>query len=187
MENLSQSELAEKIARVAHYGQFRRDRITPYITHPQAVAKSLMGESLVAAAWLHDVLEDTKFNEFDLLGLGVSRKIVEAVKLLTKTDGADYEVYIQAIAENDIARAVKIADIKHNLSDSPTENQKKKYGRALLILEAKQPQTNIAFEKYWEENKITFLSAGMEILELTFKEVAESAWNEAMKMAPPFS
>lgn len=46
----------------AHKGQFRKDRKTPYITHPARVA-NLIGTfngSYVAiiAAWLHDVYED---------------------------------------------------------------------------------------------------------------------------------
>jgi hypothetical protein len=53
--------LAEQIARKAHVNQFRRDGVTPYITHPEAVVKKLGTESddVLAVAWLHDVLEDT--------------------------------------------------------------------------------------------------------------------------------
>jgi (p)ppGpp synthase/HD superfamily hydrolase len=46
----------------AHKGQFRKDRRTPYITHPARVA-GLVGtfngsHVAVIAAWLHDVYED---------------------------------------------------------------------------------------------------------------------------------
>jgi (p)ppGpp synthase/HD superfamily hydrolase len=46
----------------AHRGQFRKDRKTPYITHPARVA-GLVGifkgsHVAVIAAWLHDVYED---------------------------------------------------------------------------------------------------------------------------------
>ncbi len=46
----------------AHKGQFRKDRKTPYITHPARVA-GLVGifngsHMAVIAAWLHDVYED---------------------------------------------------------------------------------------------------------------------------------
>lgn len=53
--------LASSIARKSHDGQFRRNGTTPYITHPEAVARSLEGEhpNVIAAAWLHDTLEDT--------------------------------------------------------------------------------------------------------------------------------
>jgi (p)ppGpp synthase/HD superfamily hydrolase len=57
-------QLCSDYAGVAHIGQFRKDKITPYITHPARVAG--MVESMpfhrnyvaVAAAWLHDVMED---------------------------------------------------------------------------------------------------------------------------------
>ena len=54
-------DIAKEIATNAHKGLFRRDGITPYITHPEAVAASLEGEhpDVIATAWLHDVLEDT--------------------------------------------------------------------------------------------------------------------------------
>jgi len=46
----------------AHRGQFRKDRRTPYISHPAKVAAltGMLGGSHVAiiAAWLHDVYED---------------------------------------------------------------------------------------------------------------------------------
>lgn len=46
----------------AHKGQFRKDRKTPYITHPARVA-GLVGtfngsHAAIIAAWLHDVYED---------------------------------------------------------------------------------------------------------------------------------
>jgi (p)ppGpp synthase/HD superfamily hydrolase len=46
----------------AHQGQFRKDRKTPYITHPARVAGlvgTFNGSHLaIIAAWLHDVYED---------------------------------------------------------------------------------------------------------------------------------
>jgi (p)ppGpp synthase/HD superfamily hydrolase len=62
----SDSELVRKaalFARRAHEGQLRRNSGLPYIVHPERVAKraqELEGatEELVAAAWLHDVVED---------------------------------------------------------------------------------------------------------------------------------
>ena len=128
--------LASSIARTAHEGQFRRDGITPYITHPEAVAKSLEGEhpDVIAAAWLHDVLEDTDVSISDLKRAGIPVRVIEAVALLTRWDDQSYEDYLQCVAQDEIARKVKLADIRHNLSDAPTEKQIAKYGKALLIL-----------------------------------------------------
>ncbi len=55
--------LCSDYAAVSHIGQFRKDKITPYITHPARVS-CMVSESKnasfreVCAAWLHDVLED---------------------------------------------------------------------------------------------------------------------------------
>lgn len=55
-------ENARTVAERAHRGQFRRDGTTPYLSHPAGVAGILNDEApeVIAAAWLHDVLEDTK-------------------------------------------------------------------------------------------------------------------------------
>jgi (p)ppGpp synthase/HD superfamily hydrolase len=128
--------LASSIAKKAHDGQFRRDGITPYITHPEAVAKSLEGEhpDVIAAAWLHDVLEDTEVTISELKNVGIPAHVIDAVGLLTRWDGQSYEDYLHWITQDEIARKVKIADIRHNLSDAPTEKQIAKYGKALQYL-----------------------------------------------------
>ena len=133
---LSTALLASSIARKAHDGQFRRDGVTPYITHPEAVAKSLEGEhpDVIAAAWLHDVLEDTEVGFSDLSNAGIPLAVIEAVALLTRWDGQTYEDYLHFVVQDEIARKVKIADIQHNLSDSPTPKQIAKYGKALQYL-----------------------------------------------------
>jgi len=51
------------LASAAHDGQSRKDGRSPYIGHPTAVAERLTragaGESVIAAALLHDVVEDS--------------------------------------------------------------------------------------------------------------------------------
>lgn len=128
--------LAEHIARKAHATQFRRDGVTPYITHPEAVVKKLTAEVdyVRAAGWLHDVLEDTDVTQAALLHFGVPKPVVDAVVLLTKTGDCSYEAYLEGVRKNEIAKRVKIADMLHNLSDSPTRNQILKYARGLIML-----------------------------------------------------
>ena len=57
---MSQILLARSIAEEAHLGQFRRDGKTPYIEHPRQVSHRLyhLDDNYIAAAWLHDVIED---------------------------------------------------------------------------------------------------------------------------------
>ena len=132
------SKIAEEIARVAHAGQFRRDGTTPYIKHPEAVAGKMaaagMSDDYVAAGWLHDVLEDTTTTVEDLRTSGIPELVIEAVVLLTKTDGKAYRDYLADVRTNEIACAVKIADMLHNLSDSPTRSQVRRYANGLLFL-----------------------------------------------------
>lgn len=125
------------IAVMAHKGQFRRDGVTPYIEHPKAVVEKLASESdaVQAAAWLHDVLEDTPVTTGELRGVGIIPEVIEAVELLTKRKGVGYTDYLAGVRGNEIARKVKIADMLHNLSDGPTERQIVKYAKGLLYLQ----------------------------------------------------
>lgn len=128
-------DLAEQIAVRSHAGQFRRDGVTPYVEHPRAVVSRVGDDpALIATAWLHDVLEDTDETRDSLLAAGVPAQVVDAVALLTKSPGADYEAYLSAILSNPIARQVKIADMLSNLADGPTPKQIRKYAAGLLRL-----------------------------------------------------
>lgn len=56
-------KLVDILAERLHEGQMRKDGKTPYITHPRAVAKAVLDngntdETIIAAALLHDVIED---------------------------------------------------------------------------------------------------------------------------------
>lgn len=127
--------LARQIATGAHEGQYRRNGKTPYIEHPAAVAsRAARAPESQAAAWLHDVLEDTEVTREELLDHGIPESVVAAVEALTKQDGLSYQDNLQRVASNELARGVKIADMLSNLADSPTENQIRKYARGLLVL-----------------------------------------------------
>ena len=135
--NMSQQErLARAIAILAHAGQFRRDGVTPYVTHPAAVAEMVSPEAR-AVAFLHDGLEDQPLLTIEMLNdFGVSNENINSIILLTKRAGEDYFVYINRLAADPIAREVKIADIKHNLSQNPKAAAIPKYKEALKILES---------------------------------------------------
>lgn len=126
---------AERIAREAHRGQSRKNGV-PYITHPQRVAAAVPDE-LKPIAWLHDVVEDTAVTLDDLRAAGLPAYVVEAVAVLTKVDGVDYEQYIQRVRANDHARCVKIADLEDNLGDQPSAKNRVKYPQALAYLRSR--------------------------------------------------
>lgn len=120
----------------AHAGQYRRDGVTSYLTHPAAVVNKLKDESelVLAVAWLHDVLEDTNETAESLRAKDIPEAVIHIVQILTKTESMSYEQYLKYIKQNEIARKVKIADMLHNLSDSPTNKQIVKYAKGLLFL-----------------------------------------------------
>ena len=131
-----QITLARTIAYMAHRRQFRKDGVTPYFTHPEAVAKSLSkwNEYVIATAYLHDVLENSDLSLADLQSMGVHGEILSAVWAITHRKNESYEKYLERVSQNEIAKIVKVADIQHNLSDDPSEHQKQKYKKALAFL-----------------------------------------------------
>lgn len=131
-----QGALAEAIATDAHRGQFRNDGVTPYIEHPKRVASMLAtrGSTLVAIAWLHDVLEDTAITAQDLLQQGIRQDIIDSVIRLTKDPSLTYEQNIDRICGDPNAELVKIADHLDNLSDSPSRKQVARYTNSLKKL-----------------------------------------------------
>lgn len=143
MKLLSGSEIegvfaAEMLARIAHSGQTRRDGITDYISHLESVVSRLKekgaNETEIAVGWLHDVLEDSHYTKSNLLDMGFHFLIVEAVDVLTKKAGQNYEDYLEGVKANSIATKVKVADMLSNLSDTPTRKQILKYSRGLIYL-----------------------------------------------------
>lgn len=142
----SAESLAESLARRAHAGQVDKSG-ADYILHIERVANLVRGildsEDAIAAAWLHDVLEDNSDITADQLReVGISEATIEAVELLTKRPETSLEEYFAGIRSNPIARAVKVADLTDNTSparmallDAPTATQlRKKYQESWRML-----------------------------------------------------
>ena len=77
----------------AHDGQYRKNNKNKYISHPIMVYKILMGvtedTTILAAALLHDVLEDTKLT-YEELKSEFGHKIAYTVKQVTKDKKGDF-------------------------------------------------------------------------------------------------
>lgn len=103
------------IATNAHHGQFDKGG-NPYILHPFAVMSLLeeTDEELQCMALLHDVVEDTKITYNELREAGMSDRVIEGVKVLTKQRGQSYEEYKELVFSNRDAMLVKMADLTHN-------------------------------------------------------------------------
>lgn len=110
---MKKSELAKAIATYAHSGQTDKAG-APYILHPLNVAEKMSTEEQKAVALLHDVLEDTFVTEATIRNL-FGDTIADAVVAMTKRPWETYEVYIRRVASNPISRAVKLADLEHNM------------------------------------------------------------------------
>ena len=115
----------------------------PYVFHPWHVAEQMTNEASCTAALLHDVIEDAGVTPEYLITAGISPEVVEAVKLLTHDKSVDYFDYVRHLKPNPIARAVKLADLRHNSDPSravlhPSERDRQrneKYKKAIEILE----------------------------------------------------
>jgi (p)ppGpp synthase/HD superfamily hydrolase len=119
---------AEQLARAAHQGQFRKYTGEPYIVHPEAVANIVATVTddpvMLAAAWLHDVVEDTNVT-IDMIEAGFGPEIASVVSDVTnitkKSDGN--RQYRKGMEKQHLAGAspkaktVKLADILHNVPD----------------------------------------------------------------------
>lgn len=107
----------------AHKNQTRKTDGSPYIFHPQAVADKLskLGckEEIIAAALLHDVLEDTDFGA-EKLRQELGEEVYKIVLALSEDKNLEWEErkqkYINTIAaSSEDVKFVSIADKIHNL------------------------------------------------------------------------
>lgn len=107
---------AMRIAYRAHAGQVDKCG-TPYVFHPYHLAEQMHDEISTCVALLHDVVEDTPVT-LDELAREFPSEVICALRLLTHDPGAPYLDYVRALAKDPIARAVKRADLMHNLDET---------------------------------------------------------------------
>ena len=108
--------IEDAIAFAAERHRGQRDKAgEPYILHPLRVALRVRTDRERLAAVLHDVVEDTGVTLDELRERGLDESVVAAIEILTKRDGEDYRTFIERVAQDPIARAVKLADLADNL------------------------------------------------------------------------
>lgn len=132
---------ALKLCFEAHKNQTDKSGM-PYVFHPFHLAEQMKDENTTITALLHDVVEDTEYTFSDLENMGFSEEIIEALKLLTHDKDVPYMDYVAKIKTNPVAKAVKLADLKHNSDmsrlDTVTERdveRAEKYKKAIELLE----------------------------------------------------
>lgn len=129
------AQRAYALAKKAHLGQKDKGG-NDYIEHPKAVASMMDTDIEKAVAYLHDVVEDTKISFDDLKEYGFPNQIIEAVKALTKQKNESYDVYIDRVIKNPIAKKVKLVDMKHNSDITRIKNPSQKdYDRCQKYLD----------------------------------------------------
>ncbi len=115
------------------------------VVHSVAVAAGVDGDHAVAAALLHDIVEDGFIAAADLVNY-VGDDVAATVGILTRKDGMTYTDYIMAIvASGDMAAvAVKKADLMVNAARCDADYKAtgtkptlaKRYAKAAAILAA---------------------------------------------------
>jgi len=118
--NLPHTMRAVNLAHILHKGQKRLDG-ADYVEHVIAtchllISHGIKSDSVLAAAILHDAIEDTEYT-YDKMDNHFNDDIVNLVRLLTKIKGMSLEVYFDKISRDVRALAIKAADRTHNVSD----------------------------------------------------------------------
>lgn len=130
---------AVSVAARFHDGQFRKDGRTPYVAHPFRVAMTVRDvfecddPVALAAAILHDVIEDTTA-DYDDLEREFGPEVADVVAALTK-DMRMPEAEREAAYDRQLAvapwqaRLVKLADVYDNLIDCLDDRMREKATR----------------------------------------------------------
>ncbi|QIB45819.1 HD domain-containing protein [Streptomyces aureoverticillatus] len=107
----------EAVAREAHATQTDKTG-RPYVEHLEAVAGGVRerggSAEQIAAAWLHDALEDGALTPAWLDGAALSPLTKAIVLALTKHEGESPESYAQRLRATPGAVLVKQSDLAHN-------------------------------------------------------------------------
>lgn len=154
-------------ARMAHVGQKRRSG-EDYFSHPSEVRNIVRrfypkDHAAQMVALLHDSLEDApgstvetveemeQFIKGSIQDPRAGETVIDAVRSLTHEKGGDYGAYVVSLLSNPLALRVKLADMVHNLSSTPTSKQKMKYMNALnMMSDAAGGIPNGISPKHWD-------------------------------------
>lgn len=107
----------------------------------------------------HDVIEDTAYTIDDLRKMGFSEEVLDALDLMTHDKNVPYMEYVAKISENEIARTVKLADLRHNSDltrldeiDDKARNRIEKYKAAIRLLS----ESKTSFCPYYDKGTDTW-------------------------------
>lgn len=142
---------AKRLAKKSHQGQFRKFEDTPFVQHPIQVARILKSagkkvtKEMVAAALLHDTIEDTGVTSAQIrsrFGNRVAKLVKELTTDKEKRDKHGKAKYLgwKMTKMSDSALTIKLCDRYHNvrkIEETPKKFQNrysKETRKTLLIL-----------------------------------------------------
>ncbi|MBR5464412.1 MAG: hypothetical protein IKU77_01255 [Alistipes sp.] len=116
-DSRSDIDKAIEFASKAHAADYDLDG-NPTILHPLAVGMMGQNDTERIVGFLHDVVEDTKYDFDDLIDIGFSSEVIAALRLLTHDKRTPYMEYVAQICKsnNRTAIHVKMNDLRHNLA-----------------------------------------------------------------------
>lgn len=112
---MAHDDLERAIAVAARAFDGRVDRQgQPYIAHAVRVMLDVEGDDERAVAMLHDVFEWGTVTLREFHAQKFPKRIVDAVDALTKRQGESLAEHVARVRGSELARAVKIADLRDN-------------------------------------------------------------------------
>lgn len=161
-------------------GQFRKHSLKPYHTHPQDVVDILVeyvphvSQDMLAAAYLHDVPEDTKVS-LVIIDQEFGKEVAYLVGGLTKTcwgsnppprrERFEWEV-VRLKATCPDVKTIKIADSIVNMRDYIVQDPK--YARDVYL-----PEKRILLDKALKEGDTVLWNLADSIINEFYKETQE--------------
>lgn len=143
---MKQSQIARALALKYHEGVKRKFSGEPYFNHVERVAKTVEenggSDEQIAAAYAHDLIEDTPVTYEDLRRAGLSGETISLIDALTRNRKDSYASFIKQVSWNRDAIIIKLADLKDNMRDLPDGTMKDKYLLAQMYLVAIENQWN---------------------------------------------
>lgn len=137
-------ESARLLSKKAHSNQVDKAGVDYFSGHIKTVVSGVTSTKEKIVAYLHDIVEDTDIT-IEKIYEEFGEEIGDAVKAITKSGELDYAVYIEGIKANELARAVKIADLKHNMDLTRLKEVREKdvkrvekYRKVLGVLEGEE-------------------------------------------------
>ena len=155
-------KIAANAATQAHRGQFRKDRKTPYIVHPQRVAERVKffgGDHVgIIAAWLHDVMEDCPGGE------AIVRDTLKQIEL-PQQDRNEIFAIVAALTKNPAikGKTERLADTLNRINHAPSQ--------AILIKLCDRMENLVDAQDQGE----TFLSVYLPLTDMLIKTLSDGA------------